>query len=119
MTTAGAVTYIISGSATLNFYIPQKSTEQYPRSSGLALASLTIITGAVFLVHVLIEICLLVGRFGDEIVIDTRLPLYRPKIHPKSGTQGVFSVDVLRGHHHDKNQHVYHGQTVKEDFKPS
>ena len=66
MTTAGAVTYIISGSATLNFYIPQvkmkqhnqkemrtflsqKSTEQYPRSSGLALASLTIITGAVFL----------------------------------------------------------------------
>ena len=28
MTTAGAVTYIISGSATLNFYIPQVKMKQ-------------------------------------------------------------------------------------------
>ena len=63
----------------------------------------------------------MVGGFGDEIVIDTRLPLYRPKAHPKRGTQGVFSVDVLRGRHHDpdKNKQLYLGQTVKEDFKPS
>ena len=63
----------------------------------------------------------MVGRVGDEIVINTRLPLYRPKTHPKRGTQGVFSVDVLRGHHHDpdKNKQLYLGQTVKEDFKPS
>ena len=56
---------------------------------------------------------------GDEIVIDTRLPLYRPKTRPKKGTQGLFSVDVLRGRQGDKNQQMYLGQTVKEDFKPS
>ena len=59
------------------------------------------------------------GNVGDEIVIDTRLPLYKPKNHPKRGTQGVFSVDVLKGHQGDKDQQMYLGQTVKEDFKPS
>ena len=37
----------------------------------------------------------MIGSVGEEIVIDTRLPLYRPKTRPKRGTQGVFSVDVL------------------------
>merc|ERR1711934_1103197 len=77
------------------------------------------ITGAVFLLHVLIETCLMIGSVGEEIVIDTRLPLYRPKTCPKRGTQGVFSVDVLRGRHGDQNQQMYLGQTVKEDFKPT
>ena len=61
----------------------------------------------------------MMASVGDEIVIDTRLPLYRPKTRPKKGTQGVFSVDVLRGRQGDKNQQMYLGQTVKEDFKPS
>ena len=63
----------------------------------------------------------MIGRIDDEIVIDTRLPLYRPKNYPKKGTQGVFAVDVIRGRHShsDKDQHPYLGQTVKEDFKPT
>lgn len=61
----------------------------------------------------------MIGRVDDEIVIDTRLPLYRPKNYPKRGTQGVFAVDVIRGRHSDKDQHPYLGQTVKEDFKPT
>merc|ERR1712227_770258 len=49
LTTVGGIIYIISGTATLNYYIPLESTSQYPRDKGLALGSLTIITGVIFL----------------------------------------------------------------------
>ena len=45
LTSLGGVLYIISGSATLTFYIPLVSTDQYPRHTGLALGGLTIIAG--------------------------------------------------------------------------
>ena len=45
LTSLGGVLYIISGSATLTFYIPLVSTDQYPRHTGLALGGLTIVAG--------------------------------------------------------------------------
>ena len=45
LTSLGGVLYIISGSATLTFYIPLVSTDQYPRHTGLALGGLTIMAG--------------------------------------------------------------------------
>ena len=45
LTSLGGVLYIISGSATLSFYIPLVSTDQYPRHTGLALGGLTIMAG--------------------------------------------------------------------------
>ena len=61
----------------------------------------------------------MMGGVGDEVVIDTKIPLYTTKTYPQGGTQGVFSVDVLGGRHENKDQQLYLGQTVKEDFKPS
>merc|ERR1712227_447719 len=108
LTTVGGIIYIISGTATLNYYIPLESTSQYPRDRGLALASLTIITGVIFLMHTFLELCSLCSHDLDQIHLDTRIPLHKPKNYFQ---RKVNDVD-------DEAQKYYKGQTVNQSFDP-
>merc|ERR1712179_121069 len=54
LTLVGGVLYIISGSATVNYYKILESSPSYPRGAGLALGSLSIVTGVSMILHFLL-----------------------------------------------------------------
>ena len=53
----GGVLYITCGSSLINFYEPLLSSSSYPRSTGLALASLHVITGVLLIANSLLVLC--------------------------------------------------------------
>ena len=108
----GGVLHLISGWATLSFYsglvspslapdlsnninikLLQSSSLSYPRTPGIALASLTLLTGFVlskyifcykflFAVHTLADLCNLC-HLGEVYQVSTGIPLYNNQKKPK------------------------------------
>ena len=128
LTSLGGVLYIISGSATLTFYIPLVSTDQYPRHTGLALGGLTILAGVALIrrsLHLILIIYFpyitvhdLVGLWAwcrdkveDTVTISTGLPLH---------SHGGGKERTVRGDIHNDNPACLHylGQTVTHSFQP-
>ena len=129
LTSLGGVLYIISGSATLTFYIPLVSTDQYPRHTGLALGGLTIMAGGALIrrsLHLIVIIYFpyitvhdLVGLWAwcrdkveDTVTISTGLPLH--------SLGGGKERSAVRGDIHIDNPACLHymGQTVTHSFQP-
>ena len=66
----GGVLYITCGSSLINFYEPLLSSPSYPRSTGLALASLHVITGVLLIANSLLVLCTksrLLKRSKDQV----------------------------------------------------
>jgi len=121
MTLSGGILYIICGSATLNYYIPLASTDQYPRAKGLALGSLEMIAGVAMLVHCVVQVCLS-GKYcncKDIIVVDTKIPLYEPKNKLTRRPSTVKDSVSTKPEADDCNKNIYLGQIVYENFKPT
>jgi len=60
VTLAGGILYIISGSATVNFYKILESSPSFPRPAGLAMGSFSILAGVSMLLHFLCFLCLFI-----------------------------------------------------------